>query len=162
MQKVLILTGSYWWWHNAAASSLKDYYENKWYQTKIVDIIDFVNKFLAKGTKEFYKLSSEDYPKIWETFFNVTDYPIISRLLYWIKDPIWQPKFNKMIEEFQPDKVISVFPFWNWWIKNYIKSKWHNFSWWIFITDAINIQSFWYVRDKYVDKYLVIDEFSKS
>lgn len=161
-KKVLILTASYGAWHNAAANSLKEYYQKIWYETKIIDIIDFINDFLAKSTKNFYKVSSEEYPKIWEAFFNSTDYPILSRILYGIKDPIWQPKFNKIIDEFQPEQVISVFPFWNWWIKNYIKYKWHNFKWWILITDAINIQSFWYVKAKYVDKYFVFDKITKE
>lgn len=159
---ILILTGSYWGGHNAAANNLKKFYEKKWDNVRIVDILDFINSFFAKTTKEFYKFSSEEYPKIWEAFFNITDYPIISRILYWIKDPVWQPKFDKIINEFKPDKVISVFPFWNWWVKNHIKSHWHNFSWGIVVTDAINIQSFWYVREKYIDKYFVIDEFSKK
>ena len=158
---ILILTGSYGGWHNAAANNLKLFYENKGDNVKIIDILDFINSFLAKTTKWFYKFSSEEYPKIWETFFNITDYPIVSRILYWIKDPVWQPKFNKIIDEFKPSKVISVFPFWNWWVKNYIKEFWHKFSWWIVVTDAINIQSFWYVREKYVDAYFVIDDYTK-
>lgn len=161
-KKVLILTGSYGGWHNTAANSLKAYYQNIWYETKIIDIIDHISNFWAKSTKIFYKISSEDYPKVWETFFNGTDYPIISRILYGIKDPIWQPKFNKIIEEYQPEQVISVYPFWNLWVKNYIKSIWHNFKWWIVITDAINIQSFWYVKSKYVDNYFVFDEKTKE
>jgi len=159
---ILILTGSYGGWHNAAANSLKEYYQKKWYKVKIIDIIEHINKLLSKSTKAFYKISSEEYPKIWETFFNSTDYPIISRILYSIKDPIWQPKFNKLIEEYKPKQVISVFPFWNWWVKNYIKHIWHNFKRWILVTDAINIQSFWYAREKYVDNYFVFDKKSKE
>jgi len=30
------------------------------------------------------------------------------------------------------------------------------------VTDAINIQSFWYVRPKYVTQYFVIDEYTKQ
>ena len=162
MKKVLILTWSYGGWHNTAASNLEQYYKNKWYDTKTIDIIEFVAKFVAKSSKKFYSISSEEYPKIWETFFNATDFPIFARILYWIKDPIWQPKFNHIIEEYNPDTVISVFPFWNWWIKNYRKKYWEKFKWWIVITDAINIQSFWYVKSKYVDKYFVFDKWTKQ
>jgi len=162
MKKLLLLTGSYWWWHNAAAFALKEYYQRNWWEVKLIDILDFINTFLAKSTKKFYKLSSEDFPAIWEAFFNITDYPIVSRILYWIKDPILQPKFDEIIQDFQPDNVISVFPFWNWWVKNFIKKNPWDFKWWIVITDAINIQSFWYVKPEYVDKYFVIDEFSKK
>ncbi len=162
MKKVLILTWSYWGWHNVAASSLWAFYESQWRDAKILDIIDFVNKFLAKSSKEFHKISCEEYPSVWKTFFNVTDFPIIARILYWVKDPIWQPKFNKIIDTYKPNVVISVFPFWNWWVKNYLKDKWQKFIRWIVVTDAINIQSFWYVRPFYVDKYFVIDEFSKK
>ena len=161
MKTLLLLTGSYWWGHNAAANALKIFYERNWWNVVLIDIIDFINKFLAKSTKEFYKVSSEDYPKVWETFFNITDFPLVARILYWIKDPVWQPRFDKIISDIKPDVVISVFPFWNWWVKNHIKQNWHNFKRWIIITDAINIQSFWYVRSVYVDKYFVIDEFSK-
>ncbi len=160
--KVLILTWSYGGWHNTAASSLEKYYKNIWYETKVIDIIDHISSFWAKSTKTFYKISSEEYPKVWKTFFNGTDYPIMSRILYWIKDPIWQPKFNKLIEEYNPKHVISVFPFWNLWVKNYIKYIWHNFKWWILVTDSINIQSFWYVKSKYVDNYFVFDKKTKK
>jgi len=161
MKTLLLLTGSYWWGHNTAANALKIFYERNWWNVVLIDIVDFINKFLAKSTKEFYKVSSEDYPKVWKTFFNITDFPLVARILYWIKDPVWQPKFDKIISDIKPDVVISVFPFWNWWVKNHIKQNWHNFKRWIIITDAINIQSFWYVRPVYVDKYFVIDEFSK-
>lgn len=162
MKKLLLLTGSYWWWHNAAAFALKEYYQRIWWKVKVIDILDLVNKFLANSTKKFYKLTSEDFPTIWKTFFSITDYPIISRILYWIKDPILQPKFNEIIYDFQPDNVISVFPFWNWWVKNFIKKNPQAFKRGIVVTDAINIQSFWYVKPKYVDKYFVIDNFSKK
>lgn len=161
-KKTLILTWSYGWWHNTAAHWLKKYYEYIWYEVKIIDIIDQINKFLAYSTKKIYKISSENYPKVWEKFFNSTDYTFFAKIFYSMKDPVFQPKFDKLIQDYNPNNIISVFPFWNWFLRNNIKKHWKNFNWGILITDAIKIQSFWYVAPKYVDQFFVLDEFSKN
>lgn len=161
-KKVLILSGSYGSGHDTAAQNLKIYYEKKWYKAKIVDILEHLNKLWGKSSQKFYKISSEEYPKIWYTFFKWTDYKIISRIFYWIKDPIWQPKFDKLVQERDPDQIISVFPFWNGRVKTHIKNNEHKFKRWIVITDAIDIQSFWYVKPEYLDKYFVFDEYTKQ
>lgn len=161
-KRVLILTWSYGAWHNTAAENLKRHYERLWYDAKIVDIIEHLNKLWWKSSKKIYQITSEEYPKIWQTFFEWTDYKIISRIFYGIRDPIWQAKFDNLIEDRDPDHVISVFPFWNGRAKNHIKNKKHRFKWWIVITDAINIQSFWYLRAKYVDRYYVFDDYTRT
>ncbi len=158
MKKILILTWSYWSWHNAAAENLKKYYEEKWYLTKKIDIVNFLNNIFCNKTKKIY----EKYPKTWKLFFKITDWIYLIKFLYFINIWIKQEKFDSIIKEYKPDKIISVFPFWNLWLKKYIDKYKKDFNRSILITDSINIQSFWYINEKYIDKYFVIDSFSKK
>ncbi len=160
--RVLILTASYWSWHNAAALTLEKYYQRKGWQTKVVDLTDFANKIFVKLTQKSYKIMSEDIPILWEKFFNLTDKVFLAKLIYSLKDPLWQAKFDELINNFSPDVVISVYPFWNLVVKGYKKKYKNNFRYGIVITDAINIQSFWYIDDDIVDRYFVIDDLTKE
>ena len=163
MKKVLILTASYGSWHNTAANNLAEFYKRKWWETKIIDLITFINPIVAKLTQKSYKIMSEDIPILWEKFFNLTDKVFLAKIIYSLKDPFTQNKFNKLVEKFDPNVVISVYPFWNLVVKGYkTTNKSSKRRYWIVITDAINIQSFWYIDENIVDKYFVIDDLTKN
>ena len=162
MKKILILTASYWSWHNAAAYSLAEFYKRKWWKVKVVDLVEFANKISVKLTQKAYKIMSEDIPVLWEKFFNLTDKVQLAKIVYSLKDPLGQKRFDELIDSFNPDVVISVYPFWNLGVKNYKRRKSARRKYWIVITDAINIQSFWYIDENIVDKYFVIDDLTKQ
>ena len=103
MKKVLILTASYGSWHNSAANNIAEFYKRKWWETKIVDLIKFINPIFAKLTQKSYKIMSEDIPILWEKFFNLTDKVSLAKIIYYLKDPFTQNKFNKLVEEFNPN-----------------------------------------------------------
>jgi len=44
--------------------------------------------------------------------FNIFDDNLVKRFIYGIKYPFLQSKFDDFINVFEPDSVISVFPFW--------------------------------------------------
>jgi len=161
-KKVIILTASYWAWHNIAADTLSDFYKWKWYDIKIIDLVDFISFFIWKTTQNFYQNFCSKYPKIWELTYNFLDIKIIKNIIFWFKYPFYQNKFDKIISEYNPDIILSVFPFWGGFIKHNIKNFWKKYKTWIIITDAIKIHSIWYLKWKYIDKYFVIDNFSKE
>ena len=56
MKKILIFYGSYGGGHLSAARSIKDYIEKNYsdYEIKLVDCVEYVNKFLNKLTTKAY------------------------------------------------------------------------------------------------------------
>jgi hypothetical protein len=161
-KKILILTASYWAWHNVAASTLNDFYKWKWYDTKIVDLVDFIDSFTWKTTQSFYQDFCSKYPKVWWKTFNILENKLVKRILFFTSYIIYQNKFNKLIEEYNPTIVLSIFPFWWSFIKYNIDKNWKKYKTWILITDSITIQSIWYLWWDYIDKYFLIDNFSKE
>lgn len=161
-KKIIILTASYWAGHNIAANSLETFYLEKWYQVIKVDLIDFFNEFIWKKTQSFYEDFCEKFPKIWEKTFDFLDQKITTKLLFLLKYWPSQNKFNKLIKEEKPDLVVSVFPFWGGFIKNNIKKHWKNYKTGVIITDSISIHSVWYLKWDFIDKYFVIDKYSKD
>jgi len=161
-KKILILTASYWAWHNVAANTLNNFYKQKWYKTKVIDLVDFIDSFTGKTTQSFYQNFCSKYPKIWEKTFNILDNEKIKKILFSVSYPIYQKKFNKVIKDYVPDIVLSVFPFWGSFIKHNINKNWKKYETWIMITDSINIHSIWYLWWEYIDKYFLIDNYSKK
>lgn len=165
MKKVLILTWSYGSWHNAAANNLKKEILNIGHTCDLLDIVDFFNKNalnLWDKTKYFYEDFCEKNKKIWEITFNIFDNAKIKKLLYAFRYPFLQETFDKYLKENNYDVVISIFPFWQLFLKHYVKHNKKNFKIWVFITDSINIHSVWYLPNDCIDKYFFIDEESKK
>lgn len=165
MKKVLILTWSYWSWHNAAANNLKTEILNYWNDVFVLDIVDFFNKNAFHSwdkTKYLYEYVCEKYKKLWEITFNILDDLKIKRFLFGFKYPFLQAKFDKYLLDNNFDVVISVFPFWQIFLKHYIKHNKRTFKIWVFITDSIKIHSIWYLWWDMIDKYFFIDDFSKT
>ena len=161
-KKILILTASYWKWHNVAANTLNEYYKSKWYETKVLDLVEFIDAFTWKTTQTFYQDLCAKYPKIWEKTFNILDNENIKNLMFSTSYPIYQTKFNNFLKEYDPNIVLSVFPFWGYFIKNNIKKFWKNYKTWVMITDSMNTHSIWYLWWDYIDKYFLIDDISKK
>ncbi len=164
MKKVLILTGSYGSGHNRAARVLEKQLIAEWNQVLILDIVDFLNENSMKSgniTKSFYEDFCEKYKKVWEITFNIIDDATVKRFLYGIKYPIFQSRFDDFVQTYEPDVVLSVFPFWQGFIKHYLKKYEKTFKTGVFITDSINIHSIWYLDKDYIDYYFVIDKLTK-
>lgn len=159
-RKILILTASYGAGHNVAAFTLQEYYKEQWYSVRMVDLVDFLSS-LGKSTQSFYQDFCSRYPNVWDITYNILDRDIIRRVIFWVEYPFAQKNFDNIIEEFQPEIVLSTFPFWGGFIKNHIKKVGKNFKTAIVITDAISIHSIWYLKGSYIDQYFVIDEQTK-
>lgn len=160
MKKILILTWSYWSWHNSAAKGLEKAIKNLWNEVEILDIVDFFDKNALKSwtkAKYFYEDFCSKYKKVWEITFNFLDDANIREFLYSFKYPFLQRKFDKYLKQNNFDFLINVFPFWQIFLKHYIKYNWKTFKTWVFITDSINIHSIRYLWDNLIDKYFFID-----
>jgi len=161
-KKIIILTASYWAGHNIAAKTLSDFYSQKWYEIKLVDLVDFIDVFIWKTTQNFYQNFCSKYPTIWWLTFSFLDIKIIKNIIFWFKLPFYQNKFDKIISEYEPNIVLSVFPFWWLFIKHNIINYDKKYKTWIIVTDSIKIHSIWYLWWNYIDKYFLIDKYSKK
>ncbi len=161
-KKILILTWSYGSGHMTAANELSATYMAQGDFPVVVDLAEYYRRSIGVSTKKFYEVSSSDFPKIWEFTYDMLDNMKIKELLYGFKYPYFQKKFNKLIEREIPDVVIIVFPFWNLFLKNYLKEYTVSFTTALFITDAITIHSVWYMGWVWVDYYFFIDDASRE
>lgn len=162
-KKLLILSASYWSWHNSAAQALNNYFQSKWYQIEIVDLVQFLQKNLWKTTQKFYKDIWSEYETIWQLSFSISSSKVAKSILSGI-DFLWKTKFNKLMKDVNPDIIISVFPYWQILIKNYLENN-NNISTWTVITDANVIHSLWYVENdkkQYINNYFVTDDQTKE
>jgi processive 1,2-diacylglycerol beta-glucosyltransferase len=161
-KSILILTGSYGSGHNVAAHTMAKYYEAHGYRVRVIDIVDFLENIIGKGTQKYYQDFCHQYPISWKITYDILDNPIIKKILFGFKYPVFQKKFDAIIEDFHPDVVLSFFPSWGGFIKKHIKTYGKHFRTGIMITDAISMHSVWYLDSKYIDRYFVLDRFSKE
>ena len=161
-KNLLILSASYGSGHNVAATAMANYYKEKWYKIKIVDMVEFLEKSIWVTTQKYYQEFCQQYPLSWEITYNLLDNAVIKKILFGFRYPIFQKKFDTLIKEFEPGTIISFFPSWWWFIKKNIKRHWKKFRTGIVITDAISMHSIWYLEGSYIDNYFVIDEYSKE
>ncbi len=160
MQRILILTASYWHWHNTAAYNLKIYWEQKGMEVKLVDLIDFAWIF-AKWAKKLLITTSERAPFIRGKTFDLFDSHIARDLMFSIRPVVYQARFNNLLEAFKPDVVIITFPFWLWFLWKYFKKYDKTFRVGVMVTDSITIHQTRYLHKQLIDKRFVIDRYSK-
>lgn len=158
-KKYLILTGSFWDWHNAAKNWIKNHLEEKW---EIVKVFDFANMLKSKQfSQSFYKFCSEKYPILRKGFFKIVDLHssnIIAKKYFTWR---YSKEFDNMVNDFNPDYIISVFPISQYFVWHHKENHKLHFKYWVVITDS-SIPLPWYFEDKYIDKFFVIDDYAKN
>jgi len=162
MAKVLILTAWYGQGHNTAAYNIEQFLIQKKHQVEVVDMAQFVWKKVGEATQRLYTLTAEKLPFVRERAFDLFDSEFARELMFTIRPVRYQSRFDQLVHQFAPDVVIVTFPFWNWFLKKYLKTRPKTFELWIVITDAITIHQTWYLDQKWVDKRFLIDTYSKQ
>lgn len=114
MKKVLIFYGSYGGGHLAAAKSIKQYLEENYndIQLEMVDCIEYINKFLNKVSTGAYNQMAKNAPWMWELVYNRSRDGALARITN-TSNKIMSRKLNSILQEFDPDLVISTHPFSN-------------------------------------------------
>ena len=110
--KVLIFYGSYGGGHLSAAKSIKleieTYYPD--IEVKMVDCIEYVNKYINKITTEAYKELVKKVPQLWNHVYNDSQSgPLAS--ISTTSNKLMSYKLNNLLQEFNPDLIISTHPF---------------------------------------------------
>ena len=112
MKKILIFYGSYGGGHLSAAKSIRDYIEKNYSdsQVELVDCVEYVNKLFNKLTTKEYKDFSKNARWIWKHLYYDSESGSLSRICNTI-NRLMAIKLNRLIQEFQPDLIISTHPF---------------------------------------------------
>jgi len=112
MKKILIFYGSYGGGHLSAARSIKDYID-KFYtncETQMVDCIEYINKLLNKVSTKAYTDIAKKAPWAWEKLYCSAEDGAISKVSN-LTNKVMALKLNTLLQEFNPDIIISTHPF---------------------------------------------------
>jgi len=112
MNKILIFYGSYGGGHLSAARNIKDYIESNYSNSEImlVDCIDYINKILNKVTTKAYTDFSRNARWIWKQIYYGAESGSLSKISNSI-NKVMAIKLNKLIQDFNPNLIISTHPF---------------------------------------------------
>ncbi len=112
MKKVLIFYASYGGGHLSAARSIKEYIEQHYEDIEInlVDCVKYVNKALEKLTTKAYNEMAKNIPWVWGKIYSNSQKGIFAKISN-SSNKIMALKLNKLLQEYNPDFVISTHPF---------------------------------------------------
>lgn len=112
MKKVLIFYASYGGGHLSTARSLKETIEANYndVETILVDCVQYVNKSLNTLTTTAYTQMAKRAPWAWGKIYSNSQKGIMGKLSS-TSNRIMSLKLNKLLQEYQPDFVISTHPF---------------------------------------------------
>ncbi len=112
MKKILIFYGSYGAGHLSAARSIKEYIDNNYQDTEtmMVDCIEYINKILNKVSTKTYDELSKKVPWAWEKVYSSSQTGSLSKVSN-TSNRLMSIKLNKLIQDFNPDLIISTHPF---------------------------------------------------
>jgi hypothetical protein len=66
---------------------------------------------------------SEKIPILWGKFFYLTDKVYLAKLVYSLENSYFKRKFERIVNDFSPNVIISVYPFWHAFVKSYKKNN---------------------------------------
>ena len=112
MKKILIFYASYGGGHLSAANSIKEYIEENYtnIEIKLVDCMEYVNKTINKVTTTAYNEMAKNAPWAWGKVYSKSQSGVISSISK-NSNKLFAIKLNSLLEEFNPDLIISTHPF---------------------------------------------------
>jgi len=112
MNKILIFYGSYGGGHLSAARNIKDYIEKNYQNSEVlmIDCIEYINKILNKVTTKAYTDFSKNARWIWKKIYYGSENGGLSKISNSINS-VMSIKLNTIIQEFNPNLIISTHPF---------------------------------------------------
>ena len=129
-------------------------------EIKMVDCMKYINLNLEKVTTNAYKSVTKNAPKAWEAIYRISDKePVLSISNFGNK--IMSQKLNKLIQEFNPDVVISTHPFSTQMIAYLKHKKKTNCLLASIMTDYVP-QNQWLIGHEYIDFIFVATEEMKK
>lgn len=112
MKKIIIFYGSYGGGHLSAARSIREYIETNYTDIEIqmVDCMEYINKVINKVTTTAYSEFAKKAPWAWGYLYKKAEKGVIAKIST-DSNKLMAHKLNKLLNEFDPDYVISTHPF---------------------------------------------------
>lgn len=155
MKKILIFYASYGGGHLSAANSLKQYIDENYkdFNTKLVDCMLYVNKPINKITTSAYKEMAKKFPWAWGEVYNHSQKGPLAKISS-TSNNILARKLLKLLDDYEPDIVISTHPFSSQMI-SYLKKKNLTHCKLATVMTDFSPHDQWLVGKDYVDYYFV-------
>ncbi|MEK7781971.1 MAG: PHP domain-containing protein [Verrucomicrobiota bacterium] len=157
MKKILILTAGFGDGHNAAARNVREALEltSPEVEVTVADLYERSYKKLNSIAKKAYLGAVRYTPRLWAGFFKLVDHSP------WLADGRGLAKLHQtlaqLIEELQPDCVVSTYPAYGPLIHSLYQDHCERpFRYVTIITDARSVNSLWYRAGS--DKFVVCDD----
>lgn len=163
MKKILILYGSYGGGHLSAAKTLSSYFSenyNNVVETKIIDCIEYIDKYINKVSTEAYKELAKKAPWMWKQIYKHSAHGTLSHIST-TTNKLMAYKLNLLLQEFNPDLIISTHPFATQ-MCAVLKEKGKITCPLATIMTDYHIHPQWLVLSKYNDYFFVANEEMKS
>ena len=112
MKKIIVFYASYGGGHLSAARSIKEYIETNYEDVdiRLIDCMEYVNKVVNKVTTTAYSEMAKKVPRAWgKVYWKSQAGPLAQISL--TSNKVLSIKLNKLLQDFQPDIVISTHPF---------------------------------------------------
>jgi len=112
LKKILVFYVSYGGGHLAAAKSIYDYLDQNCpdVQIKMVDCMEYINKYLNKVSAEAYKELAKKAPWIWKSIYNNAKSGALSYISS-TTNKLMSYKLDALLQQFKPDLIVSTHPF---------------------------------------------------
>ncbi len=162
MKKILIFYGSYGGGHLSAAKSIANHLKltSPEIEIEMVDCIEYINKYLNKVSTEAYKELAKKAPWLWKKVYNDSKTGSLAHIST-TTNRLMSYKLNLLIQEFEPDLIISTHPF-STQMCTILKNKGKiNCKLATVLTDY-HIHPQWLVLSQYMDYFFVSNEQMKK
>lgn len=163
MKKILVFYGSYGGGHLSAAKSICNHLKKtygKQIEVKMVDCIEYINKYINKVSTEAYKELAKKAPWAWKHVYKNSQNGALSHISN-TTNRLMSLKLNQLLQEFKPDLVISTHPFSTQMCAILKKREKINCKLATILTDY-HIHAQWLVLYRYVDYFFVANEQMKT
>jgi UDP-N-acetylglucosamine:LPS N-acetylglucosamine transferase/predicted metal-dependent phosphoesterase TrpH len=144
MKKILILTAGFGDGHNAAARSLRDAIEflDENSRAEVLDL--FADSYGAFNTlaRKTYLGMVQYAPSLWGGIYSMLENPFVEKQLGSFTR--LQTMLEKILNETQPDCVVSTYPVYGHVIKKIFRGHERPFKFITIVTDSITINSSWF------------------
>lgn len=162
MKKILIFYGAYGGGHLSAAKAIKNYINSNYpdCETMMVDCVEYINKYLNKVSTTAYKEMAKKAPWMWKKIYNNSEHGALAKIST-TSNKLMSKKLNHILQDFNPDLVISTHPFSNQMCTNLKKAKKITCKIATVLTDMAP-HSQWTVDAEYIDYFFVANKEMKE
>ena len=162
MKKIMIFYASYGGGHLSAARTIKEYIETNYtdIEMQLIDCMYYVNKIFDKVTTTAYAEMAKKIPQTWgRVYWHAQSGPIAQ--ISTTSNKLLSKKLNKLLQDFNPDIIISTHPFASTMCAYLKKQGKLNSKIATVLTDYAPHEQ-WLVFNEYVDYYFVSHEEMKK